>query len=97
MYTEQVNNGVEWLNQNCPDWLDRIDLDSLDIKDGTRCILGQLYGDYFSSIVNRQISGPVRRGFNVHCMDEDRDVTRIKLDMLTNTWKDKIRDLRLAV
>ena len=40
---ERIDKGVAWLNANVPDWLDRIDLDRLDLASGCRCVLGQLF------------------------------------------------------
>lgn len=42
-----VLEGIELLKKvHGEDWVDRIDLDSLDLMNGDRCVLGQLYGNY---------------------------------------------------
>lgn len=47
----RVKNGIALLErEHGPDWVDKIDLDVLDIADGSVCVLGQLYGgDYFDA------------------------------------------------
>lgn len=43
-YTEQIKNGVKWLDENSPGWEHKIDLDTLDVNQPCRCILGQTSG-----------------------------------------------------
>lgn len=40
---ERIDAGVAWLDANVPDWLDRIDLDRLDLADTCKCVLGQTF------------------------------------------------------
>ncbi len=49
-YTLAVERGIEFLNENVPDWYKVIELESLDLLDGKACILGQLYGDYYDAL-----------------------------------------------
>lgn len=42
----EVERGSAWLDRNLPGWRDDIDLALLDLKFGTRCIIGQLYGSW---------------------------------------------------
>jgi hypothetical protein len=39
--TERVAAGAAWLDANRPGWVERIDLDTLDLGDPCRCVLGQ--------------------------------------------------------
>jgi hypothetical protein len=43
---ERVAAGAAWLDEHRPGWVDRIDLNTLDLGDGCYCILGQTDG-YF--------------------------------------------------
>jgi hypothetical protein len=43
---ERVDAGAAWLDNHYPRWVDRIDLDTLDLGNCTRCIGGQLAGLY---------------------------------------------------
>jgi hypothetical protein len=44
---ERVAAGATWLDANRPGWWQRINLDTLDLGDECKCILGQEHGDYF--------------------------------------------------
>lgn len=41
MVTAYVASGAAWMDEHCPDWLQMIDLDMLDLSQGDRCVLGQ--------------------------------------------------------
>jgi hypothetical protein len=41
---------VRRLNDRVPLWRDRVDLRTLDMADGNRCVLGQLFGDYVTGL-----------------------------------------------
>lgn len=46
MYEQQVKNGMAFLDQRFPDWLYRVNVETLDLVDCEYCVLGQLCGDY---------------------------------------------------
>jgi hypothetical protein len=43
---ERVERGAEYLDEDWPDWPERIDLETLDLNGGDRCVLGQLFGGF---------------------------------------------------
>jgi hypothetical protein len=43
---DRVAAGAAWLDANRPGWWQRINLDTLDLGDPCRCVLGQEYGDF---------------------------------------------------
>lgn len=44
---ESVQRGLALLEErHGPDWVDYIDLGSLELSCGARCVLGQVYGDF---------------------------------------------------
>lgn len=47
---ERVAAGAGLLDEHAPGWADRIDIDRLNISLCSRCVLGQLYGDYFRGL-----------------------------------------------
>lgn len=46
---ERVANGVTWLDENQSGWVDRINLDRLVMRSPCRCVLGQLFGDFWDA------------------------------------------------
>ena len=44
--TPNVARGVEYLDREVPGWHDRINLRTLNMSNGERCIVGQLFGNY---------------------------------------------------
>lgn len=46
---QRVAAGAAWLDENRPDWMDRIFLNSLDVSDCTLCVLGQVYGGWMEA------------------------------------------------
>ena len=41
-----IKNGIKLLNKKYPGWQEKIDIDTLNLKSCTECILGQLYSDF---------------------------------------------------
>lgn len=41
-YADRVLNGVDFLDDKIPNWIDKINLPTLDLADGYACVLGQL-------------------------------------------------------
>lgn len=88
MYTEQIERGVEWLNENYPDWVKGINLETLNMVDSKSCILGQLYG-YFFDAPEEVLYYKVDFGFNIRTTD-----MFWCYDDLTTEWKKKIVELK---
>lgn len=42
----RVDTGVEWLNDDAPGWLDKMNLDTLALDNIKNCVAGQVYGHY---------------------------------------------------
>lgn len=53
---EAVQRGVELLDRNHPGWYNKIPLDKLHMADGDYCVLGHLYGTYYTGLDMLQIS-----------------------------------------
>ena len=71
-YQPVVEDGAKLLDQKRPGWANEINTETLEMHDFYSCILGQLYGHYFTGIdlLKIQIKGDAWgfnvRGFNVH-------------------------------
>ena len=44
----RVRNGARWLDENFPGWVDRIDLETLNLSNGESCICGQVFAPHSS-------------------------------------------------
>lgn len=51
LYARNVASGVALLDANVPGWRGQLDVSCLDISDGRRCVLGQLYGSYIVGVM----------------------------------------------
>lgn len=49
-YAEEVQAGAALLDEKAPRWFDHVELDDLNLGDIFGCVLGQVYGDYFSGV-----------------------------------------------
>lgn len=64
---EAVSFGVAILDEHVPGWAQGIDVETLYLKDGDRCVLGQLFTEYDKGceILGLFEETPERCGFNV--------------------------------
>lgn len=88
----RVMMGAEWLDEVNPGWFHNIDTDDLDIRNCSKCIIGQLYGgfhnlDHVSWAVYRKAES---YGFDVHSGYND-------VDMFGNPYPDDTPSLELKI
>ena len=43
---ERVGRGAVYLDNDIPDWAERIDISTLDLTGGDHCVLGQVFGGF---------------------------------------------------
>jgi hypothetical protein len=67
-----VRGGAERLDHYLPGWADQISLDTLDMCDWKRCVLGQLYGDYDKGLEAIGLVSGYLFGFNVRPWPDNR-------------------------
>lgn len=75
---DRVARGAALLDGREPGWADRVDPDRLDVGLRTRCVLGQVYGNYGLGRHFLELSGAAARrcGFrSVADRDEDAELT----------------------
>jgi hypothetical protein len=83
-----VAAGATMLDAKEPNWFLRINIEILNIDSPSRCILGQLYGDYFNAAREMGIAGKEESlGF---CIDWDSN--ELSFDDLEDAWKREIAD-----
>jgi len=46
---DRIDQGIAYLNEKHPGWQKKIDLKLLDLEGCTKCILGQIFGDYWKA------------------------------------------------
>lgn len=65
-HDQRVQRGIAILDGLGPEgWRDRVDLDDLEIADGTCCILGQVFGNFYEMPAKlRGVMYSVEYGFN---------------------------------
>ena len=51
--TDRVARGAAYMDENYPGWERKINLDTLDIQDGCKCILGQATPEGYLDAVNK--------------------------------------------
>lgn len=87
MFEQNIQKGVEFLDQNYPNWLDKVDVSELDLSDCHQCIMGQLFGHYIKG--KRKYGGEKMKkfGFSV----EIGLLSDKQFEQLTEEWKQAIK------
>jgi hypothetical protein len=92
---ERVTRGAEMLDRLCCGWAGMIDLRIFDFSRCSRCVLGQIYGEYsdglksigFDLKTNHKTETDADYGFDRYRI-EDWDV----MNQLAAAWRDAIRE-----
>jgi len=90
--TAAVARGAGMLDQLCPGWPDRLDLDRLDLGDTARCLLGQLYGSYDLALGVLRINDVTAADYGFQVTTRWR--TGGQFAALTAAWRDLITSRR---
>lgn len=79
---DRVATGAALLDEQMPDWVERIDLGRLDVESPCRCVLGQLFGDYADgwAVLSdfTSLSQAISHGF---------EADSVEYDELTAEWR----------
>lgn len=97
---ERVQRGASYLDSVNPHWYRSVDPVTLELSDGSHCVLGQMHGDYRlglgrSHLLNmgsspRASLSPVAYGFQATDTGDD-DITAHDYDLLTAAWAEAVR------
>lgn len=92
-----VSNGILFLDERHPNWLRCINLNVLDVMHTTKCVLGQLYGNYHIGVKRYTIHGnqAFELGFAVRSIGLDLIDVQMRYNQLTAEWKRQIIQRRL--
>lgn len=86
----RINNGVIYLNSVYPGWYNKIDLENINIRSLSVCILGQLYGNYCDAVnkLNLDLDDRIHYCFTNKSME-------YHTSFINEYWKLVISNLRL--
>lgn len=56
---DRVEQGAKLLDKINPGWPEKVNLDRLAMRDCTRCIIGQVYGRYYSTLFDLRSDGDI--------------------------------------
>jgi hypothetical protein len=94
LYTERrcqkrVERGIRYLDKHKPGWRDEVNVETLDLSHGDRCILGQCYGSYGNGAGQLGIEWEKARqlGFAAGTEETPHYFVRDEYDSLTEEWK----------
>jgi hypothetical protein len=93
--TERVQAGAGLLDQHQPGWVDRIDLDRLNLRDCFACVLGQLFpGDYYATVhdtLGLNWAEAAAHGFNVDADGHlNEEAEEAEYEELAAAWRELI-------
>ena len=95
-----ITRGIAWLDQHAPGWVDRIDLDVLDVADPERCPLGQIFGSYTDGldVIGQRFGSPggFCSGGGLMTDGSQDDYSPDEYPALNAAWRAAIIDRRMA-
>ena len=53
LYQSRIEKGIKWLDKNEPGWFKKINLKTLDLSDGKKCIVGQTFKGFFTKVAEK--------------------------------------------
>lgn len=60
----RVERGAEWLDKRTPGWEDRIFLEEFNMDSAFHCVLGQVYGNFFTFVTRKRLFGDARESID---------------------------------
>ena len=93
-FEDRVNRGIKHLNSigaGSPGWLDKIDLDILDMSTYENSILGMVYGDYMTGLKAIAKNSPYRMWYYGFDLKGSELNLAKELDRI---WTRRIKELR---
>lgn len=98
---ERVDAGIEWANENIPDWPEYVNPSIIDIRKGDLCFLGQYWNGKYKVPVEDQECGFSQAFFSFFRDDWERvEILGFSLrygtyEELTAAWRQKFGELGL--
>jgi hypothetical protein len=88
----EADDGAAWLDEHHPGWAERINLDTFDLRSGSMCVLGQLFGDFDEAVSKYNLDG---RDYDYGFMGlekEEAGAEHRDWDTLEDRWRTLIAD-----
>lgn len=97
-YTKRVQLGIEYLNSAYGgvtglDWLSIVDRITLDMARDTRCVLGQVTGEFTTSPLMETFGADYAREHGFY-LDSNDIAAGFEYDKLTSAWQERINELQ---
>lgn len=101
MFEGEIKSGIEWLNKYFPGWFNHVQVDRLDMRNGSHCVIGQVFRKFFDTDF-RGLKDPIWcRNNNVPLLSIDeiwglgfQTMGGVFYQVLTREWKEKIVSLQ---
>ncbi|TKK84613.1 hypothetical protein FDA94_28710 [Herbidospora galbida] len=96
-FKPRVAKGVDKLDEKNPGWFHDVNPDLLEMDSADACILGLLYGWYFSGLRALSVTDGTEFGYNIDFEESDCDEVRSEAwHTLLVLWLDVIDEKRKA-
>ena len=97
MFEQRIQKGIDLLNRRCPGWIEKINLDNLDMMCTENCILGQLFLNYDRGLKKLILLSGEKYGFNPsdHFIDMISAVEAY--NTLTTEWKNEVSSMLTVI
>jgi len=60
---DAVTNGADWLDVVYPEWVEHINLDSLELRCLDKCVLGQIFRTFYAFVPGLKFAWVIEHGF----------------------------------
>lgn len=96
----RVERGAEWLDENEKGWMEKIDLDSLNLAKPIMCVCGQIEGKghegggFFRYVFEKELHGNEAHELGFILWRRDEPANAPDYAKLTTAWKRLIRKRR---
>lgn len=92
-YRVKVQAGVKWLDAEYPKWRQRIEVETLDMENPCKCVIGQVAGEYYDALLTADLDPDVdgvELGFL--CEPEwHREDSDSAMDVLRDLWVEELQ------
>ncbi len=97
---QRVRQGAAYLDEADPGWHTRLNPATLELADGTHCVLGQLHGGFRNGLLRARVLdlssaplaslSPVGLGFQARC-DLGEEIEALDYAYLNRAWREALR------